>query len=110
MILFATFNNKFHGKIGGNVIRESGFTHIHTIDGGKVHPAQKPLGIIGKLILDSTKEGDTVLDCFAGSGTTGVACVNLNRKFIGFELDEKYFSIAKARIEKALADKAQELF
>ena len=63
-----------------------------------------------KMILNSSKEDDTVLDPFMGSGTTGVACVNLNRKFIGFELDEKYFKTAEQRIEEAQAKKAQELF
>lgn len=63
------------------------------------HPTIKPLEIIKNLIINSSKEGDTVLDCFMGSGTTGVACKELNRNFIGIEIDEKYFNIAKERIE-----------
>ena len=51
------------------------------------------------LIENSSKEGDTVFDPFMGSGTTGVACNNLNRNFIGVEIDENYFNIAKQRIE-----------
>lgn len=51
------------------------------------------------LIKEYSKEGDTILDCFMGSGTTGVACVNTNRNFIGIELDKGYFEIAKKRIE-----------
>ena len=52
------------------------------------------------LIEEYSKEGDLILDPFMGSGTTGVSCVNTNRNFIGFELDEKYFEIAKKRIEE----------
>lgn len=62
------------------------------------HPTIKPLDIISNLIINSSKEGDTVLDCFMGSGTTGEACRNLNRNFIGIELDKHYFEIAEKRI------------
>ena len=65
------------------------------------HPTIKPLNIIETIIKNSSKENDTVLDCFMGSGTTGVACKNLNRNFIGMELDDTYFEIAKERIEKS---------
>ena len=65
---------------------------------GKVHPTQKPVELMEYLIKTYTKEGDTVLDFTFGSGTTGVACRNLNRKFIGIEMDDKYFDIAKERI------------
>ena len=64
------------------------------------HPTIKPLHIIKNLIINSSNEGNTVLDCFMGSGTTGVACKELNRNFIGVELDEEYFNTAKERIEK----------
>ena len=63
------------------------------------HPTQKPVHLLEYLVKTYTKEGDTVLDNTMGSGTTGVACKNLNRNFIGIELDEKYFNIAKQRIE-----------
>ena len=53
------------------------------------------------LINEYTKEDDIILDCFMGSGSTGVACMNTNRKFIGIELDNNYFNIAKQRIEEA---------
>lgn len=62
------------------------------------HPTQKPVPLMEYLVKTYTNEGDTVLDFTMGSGTTGVACVNLNRKFIGIELDEKYFKIAEERI------------
>ena len=65
----------------------------------RVHPTQKPVALMEYLIKTYTNEGETVLDFTMGSGTTGVACKNLNRNFIGIELDEKYFEIAKARIE-----------
>lgn len=63
------------------------------------HPNQKPLNLMGELISILSDEGHIILDPFMGSGSTGVACKNLNRKFIGIELDENYFNIAKKRIE-----------
>jgi ubiquinone/menaquinone biosynthesis C-methylase UbiE len=66
----------------------------------KLHPTQKPVALFEYLIKTYTNEGDTVLDNCMGSGTTGVACINTNRNFIGFELDENYFNIAKNRIEE----------
>lgn len=66
------------------------------------HPTQKPVALMEYLILTYTNEGDTVLDNTMGSGTTGVAAVNTNRKFIGIERDEKYFAIAQKRIEDAM--------
>ena len=66
-----------------------------------VHPTQKPVDLLKYLIKTYTDEGMTVLDNTMGSGSTGVACVNTNRNFIGMELDEDYFKIAKERIEKA---------
>ena len=65
----------------------------------QLHLNQKPTDLIEFLINKSSKEGDLVLDTFMGSGTTGVACLNTNRNFIGIELDENYFNIAKERIE-----------
>ena len=62
------------------------------------HPTQKPVALFEYLIKTYTKEGDLVLDNCAGSGTTGVACKNLNRNFIGIELDKEYFKIAEKRI------------
>ena len=65
------------------------------------HPCEKPLAMMEHIIRASTKPGAVVLDCFAGSGTTGVACIRLGRSFIGVELDESYAGIAAARIEAA---------
>ena len=67
---------------------------------GKVHPTQKPVVLMEYLIKTYTNEGETVLDFTMGSGSTGVAAKNLNRKFIGIELDDNYFEIAKKRIEE----------
>lgn len=69
---------------------------------GKQHPTQKPVALMEYLIKTYTNEHDVVIDMFMGSGSTGVACVNTNRKFIGIELDENYFNIAKERIALAL--------
>lgn len=65
------------------------------------HPTVKPLNIIENLVCNSSREGETVLDPFMGSGTTGVACVLHGRKFIGCEISERFFSIAQDRIEQA---------
>lgn len=62
------------------------------------HPTQKPIGVIEPLLLNSTKPNDLILDCFMGSGSTGVACVKYNRRFIGIDKDERYVEIAKKRI------------
>lgn len=70
-----------------------------------VHPTQKPVDLLEYLIKTYTNEGETVLDNCMGSGSTGVACVNMNRNFIGIELDENYFHIAESRINQAIADK-----
>lgn len=70
---------------------------------GKVdHPTQKPIAIINPLVRASSFVGDTIVDPFMGSGTTGVACVQLGRRFIGIEIDEGYFNIAVRRISEAL--------
>ena len=65
----------------------------------KLHPTQKPVELLEYLIKTYTQEGETVLDNTMGSGSTGVAALNLGRKFIGIELDEKYFEIAKNRMQ-----------
>ena len=67
------------------------------------HPTQKPVQLMERCVKLWSNEGDTILDFTMGSGSTGVACKNLNRDFIGIELNEEYFKIAKERIEKAQA-------
>lgn len=75
--------------------------------GDRVHPTQKPIALMEYLIRTYSNEGDTVLDNCMGSGTTGVACVNTARRFIGIERDESYFAIAKKRIEDAQPRRTQ---
>ena len=74
------------------------------------HPTEKPIELMEYLIKTYTNESETVLDFTMGSGSTGVACVNTNRNFIGIEKELKYYEIAKTRIEKALEAKAEKLF
>jgi site-specific DNA-methyltransferase (adenine-specific) len=78
---------------------------FHAFDGAEKngHPCPKPIGQMLKLVERATLPGETVLDPFMGSGTTGVACAKLGRKFIGIEIEPKYFDIACRRIEQAYA-------
>jgi len=81
--------------------------HFNSIFGkGTLHPTQKPVELLEYLIKTYTNEGDVVLDFTMGSGSTGVACVNTNRKFIGIELDKEYFEIAENRINEAIKNKS----
>lgn len=114
-----TINNPITNKehIGNNIKR------IRNIDDGyrnpksvlkinkeintNFHPTQKPVELLEYLIKTYTNEGDLVLDNCMGSGSTGVACKNTNRNFIGIELDENYFKIAKERIEKTIVNKKE---
>lgn len=73
------------------------------------HPTIKPLNIVSRHLSFMSQKGDVVLDPFMGSGTTGVACVNAGRKFIGIEMDKRYFDTARERIRQAEIDKASEL-
>ena len=73
-------------------------TKFDKIRKGSLHPTQKPVALLEYLIKTYTNENETVLDNCMGSGSTGVACVNTNRDFIGIELDKDYFNIAKQRI------------
>ena len=91
-------------QVGRVYIAQTGFPHsILNFDKEEshVHPTQKPVALMEYLIRTYTNAGDTVLDNCMGSGTTGVACANTGRKFIGIEMDEKYFEIAKNRVESA---------
>lgn len=81
-----------------NAIRDIAVMNNDGSKGEKIHPTQKPVALMEYMIKTYTNEGETVLDFTMGSGTTGVACKNLNRKFIGIEMDDKYFEIAKNRI------------
>ena len=84
-------------------INDCGSTQLHKIPNiiNAAHPTEKPQELMRVYIENSTKRGETILDPFMGSGTTGVACAKLGRKFIGIELEPKYFDIACERIQKA---------
>lgn len=87
-----TYNNTYYPT---SILSFSNADHSN-----KLHPTQKPVTLLEYLIKTYTNEGDTVLDNCMGSGSTGIACLNTNRNFIGMELDEHYFDIAKQRIEE----------
>ena len=76
----------------------------------KFHPTQKPVPLLEYLIKTYTNEGETVLDATMGSGSTGVACMNTGRRFIGYEKEENFYEIAQRRIDEAIAKKEQSLF
>ena len=89
-----TFNLWQGGKSKSNVLE-------YSKDNDGYHPTQKPVKLLEDLIQTYSNEGNTVLDFTMGSGSTGVACINTNRNFIGIELDNTYFEIAKKRIDEA---------
>jgi DNA modification methylase len=83
--------------------------HINS-ESKSIHPTQKPVALLEFLIKTYTNENETVLDNCMGSGSTGVACVNTNRNFIGIELDENYFKISQDRINTTIKEKEREFF
>ena len=89
----STFNLWEGNKYKSNILK-----YKKNYDG--YHPTQKPVALLEDLVKTFSNEGDLVVDLTMGSGTTGVACLNTNRNFIGIELDDEYFEIAKKRIEK----------
>lgn len=97
---FKTFGEVFNNSLClGNVLTSFNFRIPN-----REHPTQKPVALLEYLIKTYTLEGETVLDNTMGSGSTGVACINTNRQFIGIEKDDKYFEIAKNRINNHLTD------
>lgn len=76
-------------------------------DKGRFHPTQKPLAFMEELIKKHSNEGDLVLDCFAGSCTTGMACINTNRNFIGCEVDKKYYDQSIERLRGKLPEDSE---
>ena len=90
--------NDFDGKIIDKKYPTNVLVFSNASQKNKLHPTQKPVALLEYLIKTYTNEGDIVLDNCMGSGSTGVACVNTNRDFIGIELDKDYFNIAKQRI------------
>jgi site-specific DNA-methyltransferase (adenine-specific) len=108
-----TFKGEGYGKQQNSSKKNDGFRHAKSvikfsnprIKGG--HPTQKPVELMENLIKTFSNKGDVVLDFCMGSGTTGVAAVNLKRNFIGIELDKNYFDIAEIRIEKIKNNKGK---
>jgi len=89
---------RFGGAKSINNMGTKTILKIDNIIGNKIHPSEKPLELLEILIRNSSNKNQTILDPFMGSGSTGVACKNLNRKFIGIEIDKKYFNISNDRI------------
>lgn len=116
---FASSENRSsqYGRMGQNVYTDDGTRYPYDVihfsnqngavfgrsDGATKHPTQKPVALLEYLVKTYTNPGDTVLDNCMGSGSTGVACANTGRDFIGIELDPGYFETAKRRIEEANA-------
>lgn len=75
-----------------------------------IHPTQKPVRLLERIINLITKENDLVLDTFLGSGSTAIACLNTKRYFLGCEIDDEYFNLASKRIEKKISEKSYEIF
>lgn len=105
------YSNLLHGNIT-KVISEMRYpSSIQKFNRERgFHPTQKPVALLEYLIKTYSNEGDTILDNCMGSGTTGVACVNTNRNFVGIELDKGYFDIAEKRIKEAINEKQSRLF
>ena len=91
--------NKGRAKFNGKRLTDV-WEFNRVVDNAQIHQNQKPLDLLKQCIEKHSKVNDIVFDGFMGSGSTGVACLNLSRQFIGIELDEYYFKIAKERIEK----------
>lgn len=100
---FVLFLRKGKAKTINNV----GSKMIHEFDniiGNKIHPTEKPIGLMQMYIENSSSENDIVLDPFMGAGSSALACINLNRKYIGIEIDKEYYEIAKERINNHIIE------
>ncbi len=112
------FGGVYHYSPSDKIYREQDATNYPSdilyfdapYNGTKFHPNEKPVDLLEYLIRTYTNEDEVVLDATMGSGSTGVACINTDRDFIGYELDKKFYETAKSRIEKALREKSSELF
>ena len=92
-----------------NIIRPGDYGIKKIIPTADQHPTQKPVKLFQHFILLHTQKGDTVLDPFAGSGSTALACIQTERNFIGYELDPQFYQMAQRRIEAALQNNQMEL-
>lgn len=101
------FNRRLNGPRDSSLLR---FNAISPNFVGLDHPVEKPLPLMTYLVHKLTRPGDCIVDPFMGSGTTGVACVQTGRRFVGIEIDDHYFRIACRRIEAAVKDQRDSLF
>lgn len=97
---YTVFFRKGKAKYINNIGRSKTVHSFDNIIGNKQHPTQKPVDLMEFFVGNSTKENEIILDPFMGSGSTMLACKNLNRNGVGIEMDENYFNIAKQRIEE----------
>lgn len=97
---YVLFLRKGKAKWINNIGGSKTVHQFNNIIGSKLHPTQKPVDLLEFYINNSSAEGDIIFDPFMGVGSTGIACLNTNRNFVGMEIDEEYFNIAKERIEK----------
>ena len=93
ILFISNGERKLNGKRSSNILKYSRSGNIH-------HPTEKPIDLLGFLILKSTSQEDTVFDPFMGSGSTAIACIRTKRNFIGAELDPKHFETAERRVDK----------
>ena len=96
---YGKFKAQYNNELGDNKHPKSILTFPKPHPSVALHPTEKPTELLEFLVKSYSNENETILDLTMGSGSTGVACLNTNRKFIGIELDDKYFEIAKNRIE-----------
>lgn len=97
---FIIYANKGRAKFNDGAKRYSDIWRFSRVAGNEqIHQNQKPIDLLSRMINQQTGEGDLILDPFMGSGTTAVACHKLNRRYIGFELDEEYFGLANERLD-----------
>lgn len=104
IILFRKGGDKPINKCGTPDILKISIKKMKNANGKNLHDTEKPVDLMKILVENSSDEGDVVLDPFMGIGTTGIACKELNRNFIGIELDENYFNIAKERINNIVKE------
>ena len=103
------FVSKGQPKIRGKRLSDI-WSFPKVVGRNKVHQNQKPIELIERCVTKHSNEGDVVFDGFMGSGTTAIACINTNRNYIGFELDEGYYKASIERIDNHVKDKQIELF
>lgn len=102
-----TLNKTFESKYTNYPKNVLEYTNEVKSNRNRLHPTQKPVALLEYLVKTYTNEGDIVLDNCMGSGSTGIACINTGRKFVGIELNDKYYEIAKQRINNAVFSLSQ---